>query len=315
MSEVSATFSYNGEQLRRGSITVRVDKVIVREETVPKPFLHLLLDEKTSECAWRLYDMVGGIIHREQAREYLFSVACVEGLDAAFELARKIRQNRPLGKPRFYFHHDHTMTADTGRIELTDGEEAFFFSGRLIGLDLDELPINPYAEAEYTPYTFSLEGYFKAECCIEEFFEFTKRLMASRRNFRESKIDETFDLFFKDRQNAYKQLRYIEQTFAHGQERSAAYHHLNQEQIVPFSEGYLVCGTRYPDRYYHITQVGEVYELNYNSTTDTKEAIEKALNHGISPKRTTRVEDRQKLGEIARIIGKLRPDLAVVIAP
>jgi hypothetical protein len=313
MGKVNANFTYDGKRLQKGSVNVEIADVTVREEEIPKAFLFMLLDEETSKRAWQLYDMVGGIIHRKIAREYLFTLAYDKGLDAAFELAKKFKQEWPRGKARFYFEPNYLMNPDISRVELTDGETAFSFP--CLPFEPAELPVNPYAETEYTPHTLSVETYLKAECCADEFFEFTKRLMASRLSVRETTIEETFNLFFTDRAKAHRQLIEIERKFAYVQERNSACNQLNREAIVPFAAGYLIVGSSYPQPYYYVTTVGDVFKLNYNNTTDTKKAIEKAINHGVTPKKIVPIRDKESLGEIATIVGKLRPDLTLVIAP
>jgi len=57
------------------------------------------------------------------------------------------------------------------------------------------------------------------------------------------------------------------------------------------------------------------YMLKYDKPVDVREAVQRGVEKGKPPKKIVPVEEDWALREIARIVGSVKPELALVISP
>ena len=66
---------------------------------------------------------------------------------------------------------------------------------------------------------------------------------------------------------------------------------------------------------FYVTRNGEVYALDYEKVTRLKKVVKRCVEKGKVPERLKPVDDDCTLREISRLVGKIKPELALVISP
>ena len=316
------TFRYDGEALTKGKVQLFVSKCKVEgvDFVVPTAYAAFLLHEETKNEAWRLLEEVSRNPLVDGVKTALLKEACKGGFEKSWGMLEKFNREAPCGKPRFYADlnsYNGTFidwTADGTHVVLTDGELAFRFN--LSSSRISEalrLPLNVYCLPSSTSFTLTAK-YFKTVMeNAEEFFGFVKELKCIGGFVSGERTRKCFIEFFEDRKQAYEMLRLMSGDADRRIRREEIFAKLENEKILEFSEGFFVHGSWW--NVFYVTKNGEVYILKYSEPVDTREAIQRGVEKGKPPKKIKPVDDERILREVARIVGSVKPELALVISP
>jgi len=316
------TFRYDGEMLTRGKVRLYISKCEVEgiDFKVPTEYAALLLHGETKKEAWRLLEEVSKAPLVDGVRTALLRTACRENLEKAWRMLEAFSRMAPRGKPRFYFdlnsYEDLLIdwTADESHVVLTDGESAFRFN--LSSTRISEasgLPLNVYCRPSSTGFTLTAE-YFKAAMeNTEDFFEFVKELNRIDGFVSDDRRRRCFVKFFEDRKQAYEMLRLLSGDADRRIRREEIFRTLKKRGILEFSGGFFVYDSWWS--IYYVTKNGEVYKLKYDKPVDIREAVQRGVEKGRPPRKIEPVDDERTLREVARIVGSVKPELALVISP
>jgi len=119
--------------------------------------------------------------------------------------------------------------------------------------------------------------------------------------------------FFENRKQAYEMLRLMSGDADRRIRREEIFAKLENEKILEFSGGFFVHGSWWNT--FFVTKEGEVYILKYDRPVDVREAVQRGVEKGKPPKKIEPVDDEKILREVARIVGSVKPELALVISP
>jgi hypothetical protein len=310
IEKVKAVFEYDGYHAIAGKIKINVSSASVDENPIPTKYAILMLHEETREEAWRLYKTVVGFTSREDVRKHLFTTAYEKGFNEAWRLVDVFKAEKPNGKPRFYAATNWRFEPQQRTLVLTNGEEGFTLPTGF-GVELLGLPLNVYVSPAYTGFALTRQKYVEAESRLEEFFNFVKRLVNAENHVSAKRMDKAFQAFFTDRAEAYRMLEGIEADADHRQRRDSLFERLKRENVLRFSKGYMVYGWGV----YYVSEEGAVYKLKYSKDVDLREALLRAVERGKLPRKMVEVEDRQELRRAVEALGRVKPELALVIAP
>ena len=316
------TFRYDGEALTKGKVQLFVSKCKVEgvDFVVPTAYAAFLLHEETKNEAWRLLEEVSRNPLVDGVKTALLKEACKGGFEKPWGMLEKFNREAPCGKPRFYADlnsYNGTFidwTADGTHVVLTDGESAFRFnltSSRI--LKTSRLPLNVYRFPSSTRFTLTANRYKIATENMEEFFLFVKDLERIDGFVSNERRKKCFAEFFEDRKQAYEMLRLMSGDADRRIRREEIFAKLENKKILEFSGGFFVHGGW--RNVFYVTKNGEVYILKYSEPVDTREAIQRGVEKGKPPRKIKPVDDEKILREVARIVGSVKPELALVISP
>ena len=313
----NVTFRYDGKTLTRGKVQLHVSKCKVEDVDfeIPVEYSALLLHEETKREAWRLLEEVSKSPLIDRVRTALLKTACREGFEKAWSVLETFNREAPRGKPRFYANLDvFDLTADGSHVVLTDGKSAFKFS-----LSPSQMPealrllLNVYCPPSLTCFTLTAERLKTAMENMDEFFGFIKELERICGFVSDRRRMECFIKFFEDRKQAYEMLRALSRDANRRIRREEIFRTLVKRGVLEFSEGFFVhYGWRGT---YYVTKNGEVYKLKYAEAVNVREAVQRGIEKGKPPKKIELVEDERVLREVARAVGSVKPELALIISP
>ena len=313
----NAVFRYDGKTLTGGRVRLHVSECEVEgvDFGVPIEYGALLLHEETEKEAWRLLEEVSRSPFMDKVKTALLETACKEGFEKAWSLLEKFNREAPRGKPRFYANLNvFDLTADGRFVVLTDGKSAFKFS--LSPSQMPEnlnLPVNVYCRPSSTIFTLTVDRFKTAVENAEEFFDFIKELKRIYGFVSDKRRMECFIKFFEDRKQAYEMLKALSKDAGRRIRRDEIYRTLVEKKVLEFSEGFFVYNEWWGA--YYVTKNGEVYRFKCTKPVDIREAVQRGVEKGKAPKKIEPVEDERVLREIARAVGSVKPELALIISP
>ena len=325
MRPIKLAFRYDGTSVSAGKVRLLINACIVEdvEFEVPVEYGYLLLRPDTSEAAWRFLKELNEAQLLKFAKTALLREAVDHGFARAWRRLEEFKAEAPNGKPRFYSSPRYMLSgqcepewkADEDYVTITDGSSAFKFTLSR-GFKVD-LPLNVYCNPEgsrrysLTPQTFKLAAEH-----ISEFFPFIKELCEAEYYITRPRGELCFKKFFEDREEAYKLLREIRRDVARRRRRDEIFDTLRAKDILEFKAGFLVHNPfSWRRSVFYVTRNGEVYVLDYEKVTRLKEVVKRCVEKGRVPERLKPVDDDRTLREIARLVGKIKPELALVISP
>jgi hypothetical protein len=201
------------------------------------------------------------------------------------------------------------MTPDLNYVVLTDGDVGFIFRVDFI---VKGLNINAYVTPTHLPFTLSAYAYKEAERQIGEFWDFAKRVRKCKEQLSDLRIEKTLQAFFSNRAEAYKLLEAAEADANHICRREETFNNLQHGDALKVQGGYLVGSS---GNAYEVLEDGAVYKLDYQKPIDLREAVFRVVEDGKPPKKLAGVSEEWELTAVGKRIGKVRPDLAVIIIP
>jgi hypothetical protein len=309
--KVKALFEFDGEEAFSGEICLKVNGCRFGEVEIPCNYAVLLLKEDYNGEAHRLLQELTELTKAGWVRSSILNTACGKGFGEAWKLVERFRDEAPNGKPRFYMDscRDWDMTPDLNYVVLTDGDVGFIFR---VGFIVKGLTVNAYVTPTYLPFTLSAYAYKEAERQIGEFWEFAKRVRKCKEHLSDLRIEKTLQVFFSNRDEAYKLLEAAEADANHICRREETFNNLQHEGVLNVQGGYLVGSG---GNAYQVSEDGAVYKLDYRKPVDLKEAVLKMVEGGKPLKKLAEVNEEWELTVVGKHIGKVRPDLAIVIIP
>ena len=316
------TFRYDGETLTKGKVRLYISKCEVEgiDFRVPTEYAALLLYGETKNEAWRLLEEVSKAPFVDGVRTALLRAACRENFEKAWNMLGAFSREAPRGKPRFYFDLNSyedlfiNWTADGDHMVLTDGESAFRFNLSSTRIsEASRLPLNVYCLPSSTGFTLTAKYFKTAMENVEDFFEFVKELKRIGGFVSDERMRRCFVKFFEDRKLAYEMLRTLNRDADRRIRREEIFRTLKNRRILEFSEGFFVHDGWWST--FYVTREGDVYRLKYDKPVDVREAVQRGVEKGKPPRKIVPVEEEWVLREVARTVGSVKPELALVISP
>jgi len=317
-----ASFRYDGETLTKGKVRLYISKCEVEgvDFSVPTEYAALLLYGETKNEAWRLLEEVSKAPFVDGVRTALLKAAWRVNFEKAWSMLETFSREAPRGRPRFYFDLNSyegsfiNWSADGNHMVLTDGESAFRFN--LSSSRISEalrLPLNVYCLPSSTGFTLTAKYFKTAIENVEDFFEFVKELNRIGNFVSGERTSKCFVKFFEDREKAYEILKTLNRDADRRIRREEIFETLKHRRIIEFSEGFFVHDGWWNT--YYVTKEGEVYMLKYDKPVDVREAVQRGVEKGKPPRKIEPVEKKWVLREIAKTVGSVKPELALVISP
>jgi hypothetical protein len=308
-SAVTLPFTFNGEEFVYGRVRFNVDSMARVEGfdfSVPAKYALMLLSG--NDGAWRFLEAVAKTPLLNRVRQKLLEQASLEGLTSAWKTLSVYIKDAPDGSPRFYRseYSNHVM-------DLVDGLTGVsLFCNDLEGV-ISKLPLNVYCETKGVPrFRLNPNFYVQASAQIEDFFKFVCKVARFSRHAAYARSERCMQTYFSNRAEAYRLLAQMERDATWREERDAFWSRLRHEQAVECRRGLLVSCTERTAHY--VTEDGQVLELGYDGA-ELREAAYRVYRNGEPPKCIIEVKEPEELRIVAGVVAKIRPELAVVIAP
>jgi len=319
-----ASFRYDGATLTRGKTRLHVSKCEVEgiDFEVPVEYAALLLYEETKNEAWRFLKEASKSPIMDSVRTALLRTVCREGFEKTWRILKAFNHEAPCGKPRFYSEpRDNTFRTPTiewkvnnAYITLTDGDVAFrFYASSQLKSEVLRLPLNVYCQPTSIGFTLTPKHLKAIIGNKGEFFEFVEMLEQTGDYVSEYRKRECYKKFFEDRKKAYEMLKTLNGDANRRIRRDELFRTLKNRRILEFSKGFFVHDGWWNT--YYVTKNGEVYRLKYDKPVDVREAVQRGVEKGRPPRKIEPVEKKWVLREIAKTVGSVKPELALVISP
>ena len=313
---ITVPFDFDGETLSKGNIKFSVDSCDVEgvEFYVPAQYGLLLLKEETKTEAEKLLKELSATSINHDMQKDLLKEACEKGFKIVWLKLQRYKEHVPNGEPKFYAELNYDKTIDKSRIALVTEEKALlFYKADDLDAILTQLPLNVFdRQIEYTRYDMNLARYRWLVGREKEFIKFVEELSRYSEYIRSNAGDVCFEKFFENTSEAYELLKQIRDKASGRESRDQLFRTLEDKKFLEFSEGLFV--RDYWSTYY-VSKNGEVYKLCYSKKVDQREAVQRAYEKGTLPKKLEEINEERELRQIAEIVGKVQPELALVILP
>jgi len=313
---ITVPFDFDGETLSQGNVKFRVDSCDVKgvDFFVPSQYGLLLLKEESKDEAERLLKELSTTSISDNIQKDLLKEACEKGFRLVWFKLQEYKRHIPDAEPKFYAELNYDRTVDKARIALVCADkEVLFYKSDELDATLAQLPLNVYeCPKRYTGYTINLARYGWLKGHEREFIEFVEELTRYSEYIRGDAGDICFERFFENPAEAYELLKQIKDKASSRESRDKLFHDLENKKFLEFSEGLFV--RDYWSTYY-VSNSGEVYKLNYGKKVDEREAIYRAHEKSKVPTKLEEVQEEKALKDIAEVVGKVRPELALIILP
>lgn len=307
---LTLTLEFDGERFRCGKVSFRPfegAKVEGVSFDVPIEFAVFMLS--VGEEAERFLKEVAAAPLFIGVKKDLLREAARNGVDQARSKLQRYLRDAPCGKPRFY--------RDCYDVCLIDGTTCIIFDAEEdLRAVIKNLPENVYhlENIHRAPLKMSLEMFKRASSEIDDFFGFMKKIMLVSKYVSRKNIVGCLNAWFKNRDEANRLLKKIERDTEHRRRRDDVYMKLIEEKVLRCKGGFLVSIEGHSGVFY-VTEDGGVYEIQHKGFTDLKETVLRVVEKGVAPKCLREVSSRSHLISIAKTLGKVHPQLAVVIVP
>ena len=306
MGRVAATFVFDGREAVHGRVRLRVGEWATVDGVgfdVPAGYALMLISG--SEGAWRFLEEVDRAPIMDRVKVDLLAAAVKDGLSRAEELLGEYIKNMPRGEPRFYRHYKEGEV----KVDITDGRTgASFWLTRDLKPIVRNLPENVYCEVEHTHILLNPNTYKRALEEVEEFFAFSCRLVKVSDWVGYGRLDGCFEEYFSDKSRAYSLLAEMERDAAWRMAREVLWERLEGEGVIKYAGGILVSGP------YYVSEDGRVFAI-MREGADLRDALYRAYKSGKPPRHLVEVTNPSELKAVANLVAKVKPELAIIIAP
>ena len=164
----------------------------------------------------------------------------------------------------------------------------------------------------YTDLTLTPERYQIVLGHEKEFFAFVEEPIRYTSYVRGDTCSVCYRAFFEDTQQTYKLLKTIGGKVGGRECRDQLFQTLERKGYLEFSLGLFV---RSGWSTFYVSNDGEIRRLCYSKKVEMREAVLKAYTKGKLPTKLEEVVEDHTLKRIADIVGKPRPELALLIPP
>ena len=278
------------------------------ELRIPTEFFKLLVDDV--DWAWKLLKEVSKTDIFHDVRFDILKTAAGKGFDAAASTLNSYIGNAPNGKPKMYISQNRNPYDKTESVEITDGD----FCVHLYVCEAEQGSINlPPNVYQYRRKSFDIKKkhFEKIPGDLEGFFKFVKTL-ASFSAITSQRMDECLEKYFEEKDCAIQMLKEIERDCAHRGERDSVCRKIEAGDVAEVPGGYMVFLPF--ENFYYVQDNGRVLRIKgYNSTAVKENVLKLHKGKPLKEKWLEEVSDSGELTDVARKIGKVRPDLMVVI--
>lgn len=296
---------------KRGGFEVTVDVVKVMDLKIPPEFFMLILNGDR-EAHTFLKSVLRAPIVAGYAKDNLV-YAFLKDRESAWRNLKSYIDEAPHGKPKLY-------KAYSAYLDLTDGKTCFRFMLKPRAFRVVDLPENVYCDAT-SGLKLEVDGRRHLEFIkerIEDFFKFMKRL--NRIHEAELKIlyglagevEGIYKAYFMDPAEAWRRLREAEGEMKHRLRVEEAFFNFVKKKVERCRGGFLV----WVDPYVcYVTDDGRVYRINEEGLEGRLYEVYRTLRRGAKPRNLVEEWESWVLTEVARRIGKVKPDLTIILAP
>lgn len=300
--------------------TIKVGKITFearRAEIHGAPFhdvgfaLLAVADERALDLLARLN--ASGL--REVVKNTLMRLAVSSGVEEALKLLEKYLSNRPSGATVF-----RGIGWSRNRLNVGDGDRFVEVRTCLPETLLESLPENVYVSPVHvSSFPYIDDEMFKV--IMEDpggFLQFALRVcrVEESRVVQPSRITEACLEYFRDRRRAEEILKKLEEELHLVEVGESLLVEVTMRSLIEVANGYLVRQSPIHNTYF-VDGYGNIYLLSRRNEVRTKRAVGFLAVKGRVPPGSpkNRVTSKSELMAIARLVGKKRPDLAVMIAP
>jgi len=303
--------------LEGGIVYIRMEKGVLRTYPnffpeklnleIPEKFLKLLLDGV--EWAWKFLYMVSETKILDEFKRDLLQEAAENGFEEAASKLKQYNENVPDGKPKIYSAPEKHSNRS---VEITDGK----FCVRLSLREKRQFnfPPNVYV---YPKKYFSISGedLGKVQEHLNELFEFIKNLSELPNYYvTPGRLEKCLRTFLDDRKKASKMFEEIKRDCGRRGERDEICRVIESKGVLEVPGGYVVQAAFFPsDTFHFVREDSRVSRILGNNPTARRENVLKLYKGKLEEKWLADETDQKTLEEVSRKIGKVRPDLMVVI--
>lgn len=293
------------------SIKFTIGACYYHDVLFPSFYIPLLISE-SSEEAKRLLLAVIDLTNINLVMEKVLKTACEKGFAEAWALVNRYRANAPQG---YSFYAD----PESREIDFVNGRKGYTFYADGFDPGSLGLPENVYVETRNMTY-ITLHGYMKAVKCREKFWKFLERLEKLYAYISERKMKQLIATFLSPDSDgeakAYVLLREEEKNLERALRKEKIIREFKEKGVAGINGGYLVMID--PDYYYPslfiVSDIGEVKEIDYKHDRSTLNNIIYKLICGKSVKIEFKEASSDDIKNVVTVLGKVRPDLALVMA-
>ena len=313
---ITVPFEFDGETISSGNVKFSVDSCDFPGISfyIPSQYALLLLKEETKAEAEKLIQEISKASLVSHVQKRLLKQACEKGFKPVWLELQELKRRYPTNEPKFYADVSYDGSIDQGRIVLLTPEKAMIFYARnnldVVSLNL---PLNLYTCPQtHTGFDLDPEKCRLLKGHEKELMGLVEELKQCSNYIRGNQIDVCFEKFFVNSDEAFELLKDIQTKVGNKESRDQLFNTLTSKKFLEFSEGLFVHD--YWSTYY-VSKNGEVHKLCYGKKVDMREAVLRAYEKGKIPTKLEEVKEERVLREIAEIVGKARPDIALVILP
>lgn len=308
--------AFDGTTIRVGDVKLDIAHCAFKEVdfSFSPQYGLLLLNEATRVKAQRLLCELAELPLVDDAKKHLIRQAYEKGFEMAqFEL-EQYRQFVPIEEPKFYAERGYGKELDMRVVSLVSNKKALrFYSSSDMRAIVPHLPLNVYHfGTTYAGFGLTVERYRWLLGREKDFFVFVEELCRYLGYVRGDACSVCFNKYFEDPKQAYELLVAIRCRVSGRECRDKLFATLEQKSFLEFSLGlFVLVGWSV----FFVSNNGEVQRLCYSKRVEMREAILKAYDKGKLPTKIEEVKDCDTLRRVAEVVGKLRPELTLLILP
>ena len=313
---LSGSVTFNGATLTVGDVKLTVEHC-ERDGiafTFTPQYGLLLLQEVTKVEAQQFLKELNDLPLSDNARRDLIHQACEKGFKMAQLELERYRHFTPTDTPKFYAETGYSKQLDRRVVSLVSTEKTLrFYVAADMNTTISQLPCNVYRFCTvYTGFSLTEEKYQKVLGKEKEFFVFIEELDRFVNYVRGDACNVCYTKYFENPDQAYGLLGEIRDKVSSRESRDKLFQTLERNSLLEFSLGLFVRSGWFT---FYVSNDGDVHRLCYNKRVELREAIQKAYAKGKLPTKMEEVTDSDTLKRIAEAVGKIRPELTLLILP
>lgn len=313
---ISEPVSFDGEKLVTGDVKLFVERCKVEGVAFsfsPQYGLLLLKNETKTEAQKLLKAFTEVPLLSDNAQNDLIHQVCTNGFKWAWLEFERYKQSVPTkGEPKFYAESGYGKSVNERIISLVSAEKALrFYASEDMSPVVKQLPLNVYKSSMvHTSFSLTLERYRGVLGREKDFFAFVEELYRYVGYLRGDTCNECYRRYFEDTAGAYELLKIIRSKVSGRERRDQLFQTLERDKVLEFSEGLF---TYVGWSAFFVSNNGDVQRLCYKKQVDAREAILRAYVKGKLPTKLEEEKEPNTLKRIAEIVGKVRPELTLLI--
>ena len=315
MQKMNFKLEEDEKTIQINKVTFNVYQCSFQKVKIPFPFASLLLKEATRDSAEKLFAKTIKFTSDPKIQEHIFLLATAKGIAAAEKFIENNMKNRPSNKPKIYQAYNENFICEIKpspkKISVATNKFAVELTTDFDVTPLN-LPLNLYIPGnEPYPTKLTREEFCKLKENLMEFSKLAEKLAVLER-VTSTRIAKIIKTFLKNPEKGWQEYKKAASDETTRNKREELYFKLMRDRYVPVKNGAVVL---LYGAIYYVTDNGEVYRFPSWKTTERKKFLLQASNGKIELNRLDNKIPKRRLPLIAQIIGKYKPELAVVLTP